>query len=64
MVSTIEHLNRVMRDPVFGVFTTRPDTNRAVKPQKMARGLEFRINEKEGLYHLSSETKGSDQLRG
>ena len=62
MVSTIEHLNRVKRDPVFGFF--RPDTNRAVQPQKMARGLEFRIKEKEGLYHLSSETKGSDHLRG
>ena len=31
-----------MRKPVFGV-PTRPDTNRAVQPQKMARGLKFQI---------------------
>ena len=49
-----------MRKPVFGVF----DTNQAVQPQKMARGLKFRIYEKEGLYYLCSENKGADQLRG
>ena len=30
----------------------------------MARGLKFRIYKVEGLYYLSSENKGSDQLRG
>ena len=30
-------------------FPTRSDTNRAVQPQKMARGLEFPILEVEGL---------------
>ena len=30
----------MMRKPVFMVWT-RSDTNRAVQPQKMARGLEF-----------------------
>ena len=52
-----------MRKPVFG-FPTRPDTNRAVQPQEMARGLKFRISVEEGLYYLCRENKGADQLRG
>ena len=31
---------------------TRSDTNRAVQPQRMARGLKFWIEEVEGLYCL------------
>ena len=38
-------------------------TNRAEQPQKMVRGLEFRIYEEKGLYNLLSETKGDDQLQ-
>ena len=38
------------------------DTNRAVQPQKMARGLKFRIEEVEGLYYQCSENKGADRL--
>ena len=49
-----------MRKPVFGVS----DTNRAVQPYKMARGLKFRILQEEGLYYPCSENKGADQLRG
>ena len=49
-----------MRKPVFGVS----DPVRAVQPQKMARGLKFRIDEVEGLYYLRSENKNADQLRG
>ena len=49
--------------PVFG-FLTRSDTNQAVQPHKMARGLKFRIKEEEGLYYLCSKNKGADQLRG
>ena len=30
----------------------------------MARGLKFLIYKVEGLYYLSSENKGADQLRG
>ena len=45
-------------------FHTRSDTNQAVQPHKMARGLKFRIKEVEGLYYLCSENKGADQLRG
>ena len=30
----------------------------------MSRGLKFRIYKVEGLYYLSSENKGADQLRG
>ena len=40
------------------------DTNRAVQPQKMARGLKFCIKEVEGLYYPCSEHKGADQLHG
>ena len=39
------------------------DSNRAVQPQKMARGLKFRIYVEEGLYYPYSENKGADQLR-
>ena len=45
-------------------FPTRSDTNQAVQPQKMARGLKFCISEVDGLYYLCSENKGDDQLRG
>ena len=45
-------------------FPTRSYTNRAVQPQKMARGLKFCIKEVEGLYYPCSENKGADQLRG
>ena len=38
-------------------FLTRSDTNRAVQPQRMARGLKFRIKEVEGLFYLFSENK-------
>ena len=44
--------------------STKSDTNRAVQPQKMARGLKFRIEEEEELYYPCSENKGADQLRG
>ena len=40
------------------------DTNQAVQPQKMARGLKFWIKEVEGLYNLCSENKGANQLCG
>ena len=35
-------MSLVVRKPVFGV-STRSDTNRAAKSQKMARGLKFCI---------------------
>ena len=38
----------------------RSDTNRAVQPQKMARGLKFLIWEVEGFYFLYGENKGTD----
>ena len=52
-----------MRKPTF-LFPTWSDTNQAVQPLKMARGLKFRIKEEEGLYYRCSENKGADQLRG
>ena len=45
-------------------FLTRSDTNRAVQPQKMARGLKFWMYVLEGLYYPYSENKGADQLSG
>ena len=52
--------------PKSDPLTTAPlrHLNRAVQPQKMARGLKFWINEVEGLYmyYLCGENKGADQL--
>ena len=50
-----------MRKPTFW-FPTRSDTNQAVQPQKMARGLKFQIKKVGGLYYQCSENKGADQL--
>ena len=43
---------------------TRSDTNRAVQPQKIVRGLKFLIKEVEGLYYQCNKNKGADQLPG
>ena len=58
-----QYLSRVRRKPTFW-FLTWSDTNQAVRPRKMARGLKFRIQKEDGLYFLCSENKGADQLRG
>ena len=42
---------------MYSGFLTRSNTNRAVQPQKMARGLKFRILEVVGSYYLSIEKK-------
>ena len=52
-----------MRKPFFG-FLIRSDTNRAVQPQKIARGLKFQIYIEEELHYPCGENKGADQLRG
>ena len=52
-----------MRKPMFW-FLTWSDINQAVQPQKVVRGLKFRIEEVEELYYLCSENKDVDQLRG
>ena len=49
-----------MRKPVFNVFMTRTDTNRAVQPQKMVRGLKLCIKKEEGLYYLCSKNEEAD----
>ena len=41
-------------------FPTRSDTNQAVQPQEMAKGLRFWIWKAEGLYFPSGENKGAD----
>ena len=48
----------------FSGFLTRSDTDRAVQPQKKARGLKFWIKKEEGLHFLCGEIKSADQLRG
>ena len=45
-------------------FSTGSDTNWAVQPQKMSRGMKFRIKEIEGFYYPCSENKGGDHLHG
>ena len=35
--------SQIMGESLSLGFTTRPDTNRAAQPEKMARGLIFRI---------------------
>ena len=47
----------------FSGFPTRSDTNRVAQPQKIARGLKFRIKKVEGLYYLCGENKGAGELR-
>ena len=42
--------------PVIGV-STRSDTNWAVQPKKMVRGLKFWIKKVEGLYYYVVKTK-------
>ena len=42
-----------MRKPVFSGFQTRFDTNQAVQPKKIARGLKFPILEVEKLYYVA-----------
>ena len=46
---------------MFPWFPTRFDTNRAVQPHEMARGVKFRIWKVEELYYLCSEKEGADQ---
>ena len=48
----LRHKIHVMRKPTFW-FPTWSDTNRAVQPQKTARGLKFRIWKIEGLYYVA-----------
>ena len=56
-----DKLSLVLRKRSSG-FLTRSDTNRAVQPQKIARGLKFQIKEVKGLYYPCSKNKGADQL--
>ena len=56
------HMSLVARKPCRSVFPTRSDTNQAIQPQKMARGLKFQICKVEGLHYLYSENKCADQL--
>ena len=49
-----------MRKPGFPI---RSDTDRTVQPQKMTRGLKFRIYEVGELFYLCSGNKGAHQIR-
>ena len=47
------------------VFPTWSDTNQAVQPKNMARGLKFRIYRKKRYCTIYvAKKKGADQLRG
>ena len=46
------------------VFPTGYDTNWAIQPQKMVRGLKFQILKEGGLFYLCSENDSADQLGG
>ena len=46
------------------MFPNSSDTNRAVRPQKLAKGLKFRKLEEEGAAYLCSENKGANPVRG
>ena len=52
-------MSRVMRKSVFSI---RSNINHAVQPQKMARGLKFRIRKLEEFYFVCREYKEADQL--
>ena len=58
------YLNHVTWENRSLGFPTRSHTNRAARPHNMARDLEFRFQEVEGLDYPCSENKGADQLRG
>ena len=53
------------QENLSSVFLTRSDINRAVQPQKMARGMKFQIWKVEGIVlFVLCENKGADQLCG
>ena len=52
----------VSREKASLGFLTRCNTNGAEQPQKMVRGLKFRIYELAGLSYPRSESKDTDQL--
>ena len=64
IVATGSHLEKELRHKKLCLFPTIYDTNRAVQPQKIVRGLKFRIQEVKGLNNLCIEHRGADQLRG
>ena len=45
-------------------FPTTSNTDQAVQPQEMARGLKIRNYEIEELYYLYRENINADQIRG
>ena len=57
-------IGAVLRENLsLGFSLTKFDTNQAVQPQKMARGLKIDLEcYIEGLYYLFSENKGADKL--
>ena len=56
------NLSRIMRKPTFW-YPTWSDTNQAVQPHQIARGLKFQIYKVEGLYYLCSEKHRKADLR-
>ena len=54
----------LMRKPVLEVSDLRANTNLALQPQKLARGMEFQNKKVKGFYYLCSENKGVGQSHG
>ena len=55
-------MSRIMRYPDFlaNRFPTKSDVKRAIQQQRMARSLQFRVQEAEGLYNPLSENQLQD----
>ena len=62
MCTVLLYLDGIVRKSVFRV-SDQVCHKPGCKPQKMAKDLKFQIQEEEGLFYLSRESKGADQLR-
>ena len=56
MITNKNIRDALRENPSLGL-PTRSNTNQAVQPQKMARGLKFKILDVDGLYNLYSEIR-------
>ena len=48
------------RENLSSGFATKVDSNWPVQPQKLARGLKFRIYKLKALHYLGANNKGAD----
>ena len=62
-ISWLCYLSRNVRKPTKWILA-RSDTNQAVQPLEIVRGVKFCMKEVEVLFYPCSENKGADQLSG